>query len=120
MCHDVLIEGRERDRAPRARWEGRQGKKEDGNKGQSSHKGMEIIGASGAVNQQETVGLHPVGGTLLPHVLIPLPFFVRRSRKAWKNLRFKDRRLAKSSSSSSLENRRKPRTKDEDEQESQD
>ena len=81
MCHDILIEGRERDRSPRARREERQGKKEDGNKGQSSHKGMEIIGASGAVNHQEG-GLHPFGGTLLPHVLIPPPFFVRRSGKA--------------------------------------
>jgi hypothetical protein len=34
---------------------------------------MEIIGASRAVNHQEPVGLHPCGGTLLPHVLTALP-----------------------------------------------
>ena len=39
MRHDVLIESRERDPSLRARREGRQGKKEDGNKGQCSHKG---------------------------------------------------------------------------------
>ena len=59
MCHDVLIEGRERDRSLRARWERRQDKKEDGNKGQSSHKGMEIIGGTGTVNHQEAIGLPP-------------------------------------------------------------
>src|SRR6187431_357092 len=57
MSHNILIEGRKRDRAPRARWERRQGKKEDGNKGWSSHKGMEIIGGTDTVNTQGSTDL---------------------------------------------------------------
>ena len=56
MCHDVLIEGRERDRSLRDRGKERGDKEEDGNKGQFSHTGMEIIGANGAVNHQEAGG----------------------------------------------------------------
>ena len=74
MRHDVLIEGIERDRAVRDRRKERRGKKEDGNNGQSSHKGMEISGASGAVNHKRR-SVCPLGGTLLPPVLIPLPDF---------------------------------------------